>query len=83
VDDALIRASLRAIERELTPFLDAFAFTPADLLLRRAEATLPAALAPLAADLPWGAIAAEWWADGPPAGMLGKADQSFWARAAR
>ncbi len=83
VDDDLIRGALRAIECDLAPFIDAFVLPPADLLQRRAEATLPAALAPLKAELPWGAIAAEWCANGPPAGALGEADQAFWSGPSR
>ncbi|MGI8594723.1 MAG: AarF/UbiB family protein [Solirubrobacteraceae bacterium] len=78
VDRALLAASAEGIRTRLAPLLDAIVVPPEDLLLRRVEVTLPMALAPLEPELPWGAIGAEWWAGGAPAGRLGAAEEEFW-----
>lgn len=80
IDRALLRASAKAIDTHLAPLLDVIVLPPEDLLARRADVALPLALAPLEADLPWGAIGAEWWAGAAPAGRLGAAEREFWSR---
>lgn len=79
IDPELLLEAAETAEHELTPLLDAIVLPPEDLLVRRSEGGLAIALAVLEPELPWGAIGAEWWADGPPAGRLGEADREFWA----